>query len=145
MGWVKERSLFGMYKRFWSQKKKKKKQADIQWKGIRYLLEESGGQNARVLEFSVVVLVYDGLCGAGVCRLAEPAVEEFRESNVETGPKCVYNSELNHLSVCAEIQGKLWHTIINDMTKSVPKMAMTMKTARSERFVITRHSAVVCT
>lgn len=42
-------------------------------------------------------------------------------------------------------KGKLWHTIINDMTKSVPKMAMTMKTARSERFVITRHSAVVCT
>lgn len=70
---------------------------------LKILLEENGGQDARVLEFSVVVLVYDGLCGAGVCRLTEPAVGEFRESNVETGPKGVCNPELNHLSVCAEI------------------------------------------
>lgn len=66
-------------------------------------LIENSGQNARVLEFSVVVLVYNGLCSASACRLAEPAAGEFRESNVDTGSKGVYNSELNHLSVCAEI------------------------------------------
>lgn len=76
---------------------------DIQWRRIGFLLEGNGGQETWVLEFSVVVLVYDGLCGAGICRLAEPAVGEFRESNVETGPKGVCNSKLNHLSVCAEI------------------------------------------
>ena len=65
--------------------------------------EEHGGRDARTLEFSMVVFVYDRLCGTGVSRLTELAFGEFRNSNVETGAKGVCNSELNHLSVCAKV------------------------------------------
>ena len=52
-----------------------------------------------MLELSVVVLVYDRLGGAGVGRLAEPALCEFLESNVKAGAKGVCNPKLSHLSV----------------------------------------------
>lgn len=52
----------------------------------------TGGQT--VLELSVVVFVYDRLCGAGVCRLAELALGEFMESDVKARAKGVCNSEL---------------------------------------------------
>lgn len=50
-----------------------------------------------MLELSMVVSVYDRLCGASVCWLAELAFCEFRESNVEAGPKGVGKSELGFL------------------------------------------------
>ena len=55
-------------------------------------------EDATVLEFSMVIFVYDGLCGAGV-RLSELAFCEFRERNVKASTKCVCNSELGSLSV----------------------------------------------
>lgn len=51
-----------------------------------------------MLEFPMVVLVYDRLCGAGVCWLAELAFCEFRESNVEAGAKGVRYAKLDFLS-----------------------------------------------
>ena len=47
-----------------------------------------------VLKLSVVVFVYDRLCSAGVCRLAEFALGELVESDVKTRAKGVSNSEL---------------------------------------------------
>lgn len=41
------------------------------------MMKGGAGRNARVLEFSAVVLVYDRLCGTGVCWLAELASCEF--------------------------------------------------------------------
>ena len=46
------------------------------------------------LELSVVVLVYDRLCGAGICRLAEFALGELVESDVKARAKGVSNPEL---------------------------------------------------
>ena len=51
-----------------------------------------------VLEFSMVIFVYDGLCGAGV-RLSELAFCKFREGNVKASTKCVCNPELGSLSI----------------------------------------------
>ena len=52
-----------------------------------------------MLELSVVVLVYHRLGGAGVCRLAESALGEFVESDVEARAKGVCNSELYSWSI----------------------------------------------
>lgn len=41
------------------------------------MMERDPGRDAKMLEFSMVVLVYDRLCGAGVCWLAELAFCEF--------------------------------------------------------------------
>ena len=53
-------------------------------------------EGVAVLEFSMVIFVYDGLCGAGV-RLSELAFCEFRKGNVKASTKCVCNSELGSL------------------------------------------------
>ena len=39
--------------------------------------DDDDGRAAKSLEFSMVVLVYDRLCRAGVCWLAELALGEF--------------------------------------------------------------------
>ena len=43
----------------------------------------------------MVVLVYDGLCGAGVCWLAELAFCKLGEGDVEAGAKGVRNAKLH--------------------------------------------------
>lgn len=55
------------------------------------IIEEDAGRGVKMLEFSMVVLVYDRLCGAGICWLAELALCEFREGHVEAGAKGVRN------------------------------------------------------
>lgn len=42
----------------------------------------------------MVVFVYNGLCGGGVCWLAELAFREFGEGDVEAGAKGVRNAKL---------------------------------------------------
>lgn len=60
-------------------------------------MEEDAGGGAEMLEFSMVIFMYDRLCGAGVCWLAELACCELRESNVEAGAKGVRNAKLDFL------------------------------------------------
>lgn len=43
----------------------------------------------------MVVFVYDRLCGAGVCWLAELAFCEFGEGDVEAGAEGVRNAKLD--------------------------------------------------
>ena len=64
---------------------------------------DEGGETC--LEFSVVVFVYDRF---GVCWLAEPALGELREGNVEARTEGVCDSELDlSISVGREIGGNV--------------------------------------
>lgn len=44
---------------------------------VEDMMKEDAERYAKMLEFSMVVLMYDRLCGAGICWLAELAFCKF--------------------------------------------------------------------